>query len=152
MLPGRIQISGKTHCASQSAWLPSQPPRLTQLAFRPRTEQSRFIKTLANFPNHPPSANMATTPTPSANMASPPTPTPSANMAWKVFWTLVLLILNFLVVCAPFQVIWPLAVMELLGVLFLGMGWASRKVREWGAPANEANQADHGLTEVVVEP
>ena len=72
--------------------------------------------------------------------------------AWKVFWTLVLLILNFLVVCAPFQVIWPLAVMELLGVLFLGMGWASRKVREWGAPANEANEADHGLTEVVVEP
>ena len=126
--------------AAQSAWLPSQPPRLNQLAFRPRTEQSRFIKTLANFPNHPRSANMATT------------PTPSANMAWKVFWTLVLLILNFLVVCAPFQVIWPLAVMELLGVLFLGMGWASRKVREWGAPAKEANEADHELTEVVVEP
>ena len=99
-----------------------------------------------------PSANMATIPTPSANMASPPTPTPSANVAWKVFLTFVLLILNFLVVCAPFQVIWPLAVMELLGVLFLGMGWASRKVREWGAPANEANEADHGLTEVVVEP
>ena len=101
---------------------------------------------------------MATTPTPSANMASPPTPTPLGSLeahqakAWKVFWTLVLLILNFLVVCAPFQVIWPLAVMELLGVLFLGMGWASRKVREWGAPANEANEADHGLTEVVVEP
>ena len=110
--------------------LAAQPASQTQLAFRPRTEQSRFIKTLANFPNHP----------------------PSANMAWKVFWTLVLLILNFLVVCAPFQVIWPLAVMELLGVLFLGMGWASRKVREWGAPANEANEADHGLTEVVVEP
>ena len=72
--------------------------------------------------------------------------------AWKVFWTLVLLWLTILVVCAPFQVIWPLAVMELLGVLFLGMGWASRKVREWGAPANEANEADHGLTEVVVEP
>ena len=94
---------------------------------------------------------MATTPTPSANMASPPTPTPSANMAWKVFWTLVLLILNFLVVCAPFQVIWPLVVMELLGALFLGMGWASRELREWGALANEA-EADHGLTEVVVEP
>ena len=89
-------------------------------------------------------------------MASPPTPLGSLEAhqakAWKVFWTLVLLILNFLVVCAPFQVIWPLAVMELLGVLFLGMGWASRKVREWGAPANEANEADHRLTEVVVEP
>ena len=72
--------------------------------------------------------------------------------AWKVFWTLVLLILNFLVVCAPFQVIWPLVVMELLGALFLGMGWASRELREWGALANEANEADHGLTEVVVEP
>ena len=72
--------------------------------------------------------------------------------AWKVFGTLVLLTLTFLVVCAPFQVIWPLAVTESLGILTLGIGWAIKKVREWGAPAKEANEADHGLTEVVVEP
>ena len=146
---------------------------------------------------------MATTQTPSANMASPPTPTPTPPgsleahfpglgeflvdldldtsssralptparkasqaklaadrraseledaRAWKVFWTLVLLWVTILVVCAPFQFIWPLAAMELLGILIFGIRWAIKKVREWGAPANEANEADHGLTEVVVEP
>ena len=120
---------------------PAQPASQTHsVGFQTSNRAVEVYQDLSQLPQSPPSANMATT------------PTPSANMAWKVFWTLVLLILNFLVVCAPFQVIWPLAVMELLGVLFLGMGWASRKVREWGAPANEANEADHGLTEVVVEP
>ena len=143
---------------------------------------------------------MATTPTPSANMASPPTPlgsleahfpglgeflvdldleldtsssralpTPARKAAqadlaadrraselgvkaWKVFWTLVLLWLTILVVCAPFQFICGLAVMELFGVVIFGIGWATKKVREWGAPVHEANEADHELTEVVVEP
>ena len=140
---------------------------------------------------------MATTPTPSANMASPPTPTPlgsleahfpglgeflvdldldlatsssrvlptpareaaQANLAadrraselrvkaWKVFWTLVLLWLTILVVCAPFQFIWPLAVMELLGILIFGIRWAIKKVSQ-----RSTNKADHELTEVVVEP
>ena len=67
--------------------------------------------------------------------------------AWKVLWTLGLLYLTVLVVCAPFQFIWPLAAMELLGILIFGIRWAIKKVREWGAP-----KADHELTEVVVEP
>ena len=85
--------------------------------------------------------------------------------AWKVFWTLVLLWVTILVVIsgfltwvqskspislvvfAPFQFLWPLAVTELVGILIFGIGWAIKKVSQ-----RSTNKADHELTEVVVEP